>query len=285
VNVGVEFVGVRVRLQQSINRSVGVGRRAGEVVVMGQRGHVGTVMLRQREQAIDDDGVPLGIACGVGQAETCCWDAGADGVGEGEPLVEVGVGGPGFGIADGRAEAVGFVAYLEIFELCAEDLGGGDSFVGGKRWNIGAEVDAVEAGPSSGFEECAQIVDGFGGDRVGEVGIGVAYFVLALRARRGNGGWSGLPKAVVRRIAAEAEDTVGCDGAKLRDQASVRGGEEVRFGELLGLVGEANEIRGNRGTGLLLMKGQLRGLNWGLRRGGGGLGEALQICSGGGTGE
>ena len=190
----------------------------------------------------------------------------------------------GGGGGDGGGEAVGFVADLEVFEPSSrgdrtEGFMDEDGFVGGECGDVGAEVDAVETGPSGGVEEGAKVMDGEGFDGVGEIGIGVAELVLALDAGRSDGSGGGLPEAVVGGVAAEAKDAVGGEGSELGDEAGVGGGEEGGVGELLGLVGEADEVFGDAGAGLAGEELEGGG-GWG------GLGEEFEAGeSGGGGGE
>jgi len=78
---------------------------------------------------------------------------------------------------------------------------------------IGAEIDAVKAGPASGIEEGAEVADCVGGYGVGEVEWG---FFARRHAQDDVGGerrhgavGRGLPPADVGGVAADAEDAVG----------------------------------------------------------------------------
>ena len=289
-----QLVHVRVGVQQIVDGRLGVGGRPGEVVVVGERADIGAIGGSEREQAVDHGGVPRRIARRIGQAEAGVGDAGADGIGEAEPLVEVGVGVPRLRVADGRAEAVGFVADLEVFKAWAEGLADEGGLVRGQLRRVGAEVDAVEAVPIRGVEEAAQVADGLGGDVVDEVGWRVAHFVRPPGARRRDGLGRRLPEAVVRGVAAQAQHApaegnrvsplpAGRERAELLDQPGVRGREEVRLGELLRLVRQADEVDRNRRPCLVRMQDQRRGDRRGvlrlartrqLRRGTGGAGPA-----------
>ncbi len=192
-DVGGEVVDAGVGLQEPGDVDVGVCRGTAEVVVVAEAGYGRRVGCG--EQASDDGGVPVGAIGGVGQAEAGVRDAGADGVGEDEPVVVVLVGGPGGGVAEADFEHVGLVADLEVFELVAEGPGDEGGFVSGTLGGVGAEVDAVEAGPSGSVEEGLEIGDGKRCDLVGEferllaeVGLGVQDDVGGQRGARAGGG-------------------------------------------------------------------------------------------------
>ena len=162
----------------------------------------------------------------------------------------------------------------------AEGFGNVGGFFGGAAWGVGAEVDAVDAGPAGGVEEGAEVVDGFGGDGVLELRGGLAVAVAADVDVGRRGGRGGLPVADVGGVAADAQDAVGREGAELLDEAGVFGGEEGWVGELVGLVGEADEVAGDARAGFAGMELEGRG-------GGGGLGERVKAgeSGGGGRGE
>jgi len=166
--------------------------------------------------------------------------------------------------------------YFELASLghgpegCGDDCG----FFGGAGGGVGAEVDAVDAGPSGVVEEGAKVVDGLRGDGVGEGGGGLADAGATDVDGGGFGFGGGLPPADVGGVAADAKDAVGGEGAELGDEAGVFGAEECGVGELIGLVGEADEVFGDVRAGLVGV--ELEG------GGGGGLGEELQAGGGGG---
>ena len=136
----------------------------------------------------------------------------------------------------------------------AEDLGDVGCFFGGAAGGVGAEVDAVDAGPSGAIEESSEVVDGLGGDGVGERGGGFAVAGAADLDVRCGGGGRGLPIADVGGVAADAENAVGGEGSEFFDEAGVLEGEEGRVGELVGLVGEADEVVGDARAGFVVMK-------------------------------
>ena len=100
-----------VGLEEGVDVGVGVRRWAGEVVVMRDGDDVGSVL--GGGEALRDGREPGGVAGDVGKAEVGVGDAGADGVGGGEPLVEVGVGVPVGFYAEAVVEDVRLVAKLE----------------------------------------------------------------------------------------------------------------------------------------------------------------------------
>ena len=105
----------------------------------------------------------------------------------------------------------------------AEGLGYVGGFFGGAAGGVGAEVDAVDAGPAGGVEEAVEVVDGFGGDGVGELRGGLAVAGVADLDVGGGGVGGGLPVADVGGVAADAEDSVEGEGAELLDEAGVVG--------------------------------------------------------------
>ena len=111
-----------------------------------------------------------GLPAVSGRPKRAWGTRGADGVGGGEPLVEVGVRRSSVALSRKRLlEEVGLVAELEVFELGAEGFGDEGGFFGGALGRAGAEVDAVEAGPAGGVEEGAEVGDGLRRDGVGEL--------------------------------------------------------------------------------------------------------------------
>ena len=63
-------------------------------------------------------------------------------------------------VAEAVLEEVGLVAELEVFELGAEGGEDDGGFFGAALGCVGAEVDAVEAGPAGGVEEGAEVFHG-----------------------------------------------------------------------------------------------------------------------------
>ena len=167
---------------------------------------------------------------------------GADGAGEGEPLIEVGFGGPGFWIAQVMPEEIGLIADLKVLQIFAESLRNKRGFFGCTLGSIGSHADAIEAGPSSGLEETRQVTHGFRGDGV-VLGFRLAFHLAGMRVFGLGRFGCGLPPCELAGVAAQTQHALRRECLELRNQAGVACRKEAGVSQLLHLIREADEVR------------------------------------------
>ena len=156
---------------------------------------------------------------------------------------------------------IDFIADLEGDQPVSQQACGTSGFVGGPRDIAGSEIQPVDHPPAGAVEKAAQHFQRFGCNRSGSLAPrgGTRQFPfpgLFARRFRGNSlrrrevAILALPARTVAQIAAQPQDAVAIEGAKLRDQRGVVGREKRRIVELGAFITETGEIRrharGNR---------------------------------------
>src|SRR6185437_6807736 len=153
-----QLVNTRIRMENGVNVYLWVGGRTTEIIMMCQRANARWV--GQRNQPVNDNAIPFGISRSVRKTKLRIWNTGANGIGELQPLVHIGVRVPGFRITDRRSEAVRLIADLEVLKLLAERFIDERGFFGRELRRVGAEIHAIQAGPSRGVEKRAEVTNG-----------------------------------------------------------------------------------------------------------------------------
>jgi hypothetical protein len=97
--------------------------------------------------------------------------------GENQPLVQIGIGRPGLGIANRRTESICLITNLEVLQFSTKCFGDKLSFSGRKFWRICSQIDAIQTRPSRGIQEGTQVMNRLRGDSIGEIWRRIACLV------------------------------------------------------------------------------------------------------------